>query len=238
MELIIQILMMFIVVNCLLKMSFWRWWQATLFSLACAVFVVWMYPYAIQQSKTQIADYLQNTGALQNAAVLVTIESAICFGFCFAALRNLFGKTYKKWVMVFYWYPGLLIFPVLFYGLTESIFALPGTGFETIAYTLSAVILVGFPLLCQAIRWLIPEKELRLEIHFLVSLFVCILGLITTVNGNVTYAAVEEPANWTAIGLSAGLFLVLFLAGIGLNRIKWILSYKKQLKNKKNGSYL
>ncbi len=222
MELVILILILFIVINTILKLSFWKWWQTGIFALICAGFVVWMYPYAIQQSKTQIADYLQNVNAMQNAAVLVTIESAVCFGFCFAALRNMFGKTVKRWVKAFYWYPGLLIFPVLFYVLTQSIFALPGTSFSTIAYGLAAIIIVALPLLSYGIRLLIPEKEFRLEIHFLVSLFVCILGLITTVNGNVTYKAMEEPLNLKAITLSAGLFLLMFIIGFIWNKfIKW-----------------
>ncbi len=228
MELVIQILMLFIVVNVILKTSFWKWWQTALFSLICALFVVWMQSYAIQQSKTQIADYLQDTVALQNAAVLITVESTICFGFCFAALRDMFGKTAKKWVKPFYWYPGLLIFPVLFYVLTQSIFSLPGTAFSTISYGLAAMTVITLPLLSYGIKQLIPESELRLEIHFLVSLFVCILGLITTVNGNVTYAAVKEPINLKAISLSVGLFLIMFLSGILFNKIKWIIFSKNK----------
>ncbi len=54
---------------------------------------------------------------------------------------------------------------------------------------------------------------MRLETHFLVSLFVCIIGLLTTVNGNVTYPAVDEPTNWRALGFAFGLFLVLFVLG-------------------------
>ncbi len=230
MELVIQILMLFIVVNCMFKISFWKWWQAVLFSLVCALFVVWVYPYAIQQSKTQIADYLQDINAMQNAAVLVTIESAVCFGFCFAALRNMFGKTVKRWLKPFYWYPGLLIFPVLFYVLTQSIFSLPGTGFSMIAYSLAGIVLITLPLLSYGIKLLIPENELRLEIHFLVSLFVCILGLITTVNGNVTYAVVKEPVNLKAILLSLGLFLTMFFIGLFWNKLKWTIFSKKQKK--------
>ncbi len=228
MEIVIQILMLFIVVNVILKLSLWKTWQTVVFALICAGFVVGVYPYSIQQSKTQIADYLQNTTAMQNAAVLVTIESAVCFGFCFAALSNMFGKTVKIWIKPFYWYPGLLILPVLFYVLTQTIFALPGTGFSTIAYSLAAIVLIALPLLSYCIKQLIPENELRLEVHFLVSLFVCILGLITTVNGNVTYAAVKEPVNIKAITLSAGLFLLMFLVGLLFNKAKWIVFSKRK----------
>ena len=66
MELVISILILFILVNCLLKLSFWKGWQAALFGLICGIFITATYPVAILQSKTQLADYLQNTVALQN----------------------------------------------------------------------------------------------------------------------------------------------------------------------------
>ncbi|NLZ73055.1 MAG: hypothetical protein GX905_04465 [Bacteroidales bacterium] len=232
MELIIQILMLFIFVNSILKLSFWKLWQIVLFSLICALFVVWVCQFSILQSKTQLTDYLNNVIIMQNAAVLITLESAICFGFCFAALREMFGRKIKRWIAPLYWYPGLLIFPVLFYGLTQLIFALPGTDFKSISYFLAVGVFVGLPALSYLMKYLYPEKELRLEVHFLVSLFVCIIGLITTVNGNVTYAAVKESINIKALVLSVSLFFLCFIIGYLWNKIKWRLKQNKELKNK------
>ena len=222
--------MLFIIINCILKLSFWKWWQAAIFSIVCAVFLLWAEQYAILQSKTQINDYLMNREALEDAAVLVTIESAICFAFCFAALRNLFGRKVKRWLLPLYWYPSLLLFPVLFYILTQSIFSLSGVNFDTVSYIMAGTVLIILPLAAYGIRYLFPEKELRLEVHFLVSLFVAILGLLTTVNGNVTYAADEEPVNFKALGLSLGLFAITFLIGYAWNKIRWRIMQRKQMK--------
>jgi hypothetical protein len=139
----------------------------------------------------------------------------------------MFGKKAKKWIQPLYWYPGLLIFPVLFYLLTQIIFAMPGTSFTTISYLLAGSVLVGLPALSCLVGYLYPEKELRLEVHFLVSLFVCIIGLITTVDGNVTYAAVKEPLNIKAFILFSTFLAVTFLAGYLWNKIKWRLRQKK-----------
>ena len=79
-------------------------------------------------------------------------------------------------------------------------------------------------------KYLVPEDDLRLEVHFLVSLFICILGLLSTVNGKTTYAATEEALNWKAIILSIGLFVVLFLIGFAWNKLKWPLLQRKELK--------
>lgn len=76
------------------------------------------------------------------------------------------------------------------------------------------------------------RRRSRLEVHFLVSLFICILGLLTTVNGKTTYAATEEALNWKAIILSIGLFVILFLIGFAWNKLKWPLLQRKELKKK------
>ena len=227
MQLIISVLILFILINCVLKLSFWRIWQAALFGAVCGAFVIATYPYAILQSKTQLADYLQNTTALQNMAVIITLESVVCFAYCIAVLRGWFGQQERWWVKPLKWYPSLLVFPVLFYLQTELVFSFPGTSFSAISYAFAAAVVVLFPLLCHLFRLLLPEKEMRLETHFLVSLFVCIIGLLTTVNGNVTYPAVDEPTNWRALGFAFGLFLVLFVLGALWNRIKWIVLQKR-----------
>ena len=195
--------------------------------LICGIFITATYPVAILQSKTQLADYLQNTVALQNMAVIITLEAVVCFAYCVAVLRGWFGQQEKWWVKSLKWYPTLLIFPVLFYLQTELIFSFPGISFSILSYVFAIGVVVMLPLLCYFFRYLLPEKELRLEVHFLVSLFVCIIGLLTTVNGNVTYQAVKEPTNWKALAFAFGLFLIFFLLGMGWNKLKWVLLQKR-----------
>ena len=168
MEQIILILMLFIAINCAFKLSLWKWWQAGIYSLIVATFVMLTYPYAILQSKTQIADYLQNTEALQNMAVIITVESALCFGFCVTYLRGLYGKKNPWWAELLWWYPSLLLFPVVFYFLTECIFTFVGTPFATVACLVAVLTLAVIPALARLVKWLVPEKDLRLEVHFLV----------------------------------------------------------------------
>ena len=91
MELIIHILMLFIVINCSFKLSFWKLWQTVIYSLIAGLFVAGTWQYAILQSKTQIADYLQNTEPLQNMAIIITLEPALCFAFCWLFRPGLFG---------------------------------------------------------------------------------------------------------------------------------------------------
>lgn len=232
MELIITILMLFIVMNCILKLSFWKLWQAALFGVVCGVFIIGTCQYAILQSKTQMADYLHNPATMQDMAVIITIESVVCFAYCVAVLRGWFGQQEKGWVKPLKWYPSLLLFPVLFYLQTELVFTFPGMDFSTLSFGFAVATVLSIPLLSYFFRYLVSEKELRLEVHFLVSLFVAILGLLTTVNGNVTYQAVSEPTDWEVLGLSFGLFLGLFFIGAVWNKYKWMIRQKRE-QNKK-----
>jgi hypothetical protein len=235
MQYILQILILFILLGSLLKLSFWKGWQAVLFGLLCAVFIVGSCRWAVLQSKTQLFDWLGNTKVMQDAAVLITIDAALGFAFCFAELQALFGvKKERWWKPLLNGYPGLLLFPVLFYLQTELIFGMPGSDFSLLSYLLAAGVLVAFPLLSFLLKRFFPERELRLEVCFLVNLFVCIIGLITTVNGNTTYSAVREPVNIIAVLGSLGLFVLLFILGMLSNKYKWIFKNNKN----KNGNHL
>ncbi len=220
MELIIDVLILFIVLGCVLKLSLWRWWQRMAYSLLLGCFSWWSVRYAVLQSKTQIADYLQNTDALQSMAILVTIESALGFAFCLSWLG---GKKRGTW------YASLLMFPVVFYLLTQTIFALTGIDFETTAYGFALLIAVLIPLLAELVRWLLPDADSRVEIYLLTVIFICLLGLISTESGTMVYSVKESPIDWKSLGLTFAFFAALFVVGIIINRVVWTI---RNIKNK------
>lgn len=231
MELILQILMLFIGINCLIKLSFWKVWQTALFGLLCALFMLFSESYAITLSKTKLEAFLNDTVVLQDMAVWITAESAICFGFCLVALRNLYGTVKKRKWLALYWYPGLLLFPVLFYLLTQLIFSMPGIAFDKIARILAAAVFLLIPAGSWLLKKLFPEPELKLEIHFLLSFFICIIGLLCTVNGNTTYMPVSQQTNYEELGMTFVLFLVFTGGGLIFARLKW--SFRNTLSQNK-----
>lgn len=230
MEIVFQVLILFVIVNTALKLSFWKWWQAAIFGLVCAGFTVAISPYTTSQSKTELLRLISSNTVMQDMAVLVTLESAFCIAYCFIALKEIFGKKVKHWGPVLFWYPGLLIFPVLFYIQTQLIFGLPGTDFNTITYVMAGGVFVLLPLVSYGAKYLLPEKDLRLEVFFIVSLFICIIGLVCTADGKVTYAAAEEAFNWKALTLGASLFISMFVIGYLVYKLKWKLK-RKTIKN-------
>ncbi|WP_251620934.1 hypothetical protein [Odoribacter lunatus] len=222
MDTIIWILILLTAFNFLLKQTFWPTKGVWLAAVAGAVFVVLTWPYAIEQSKTQIADWLSDSALMLDIAVVLTVEVALQMAFCLLTVHTMnvspLGKRVWWAWKVLYWFPGILIFPVLFFSLTQLIFALPGISFQQVAWGFGGVVLVVVPAGRWLVKWLVPEEDLRLELLFLTNALVAILGVIATVNGR---TAIEGTAtvDWTALAGCAGIFAA--GAVIGLLWRKW-----------------
>ena len=126
------------------------------------------------------------------------------------------------------WFPGLLIFPVLFSGLIYLIFAFPGISFQTIAWSYAGFILIAIPSGRYLLLYLLPEKELRLELFFLTNALVAILGIVATVNGRTSATGVSE-IDWQAL---AGV-LVITLAGGIIGLVWWNFRNRNKQKSMK-----
>lgn len=179
MDLILNVLILFIVLNCICKLSLWRLWQRMLFCLFLGGFALWSVRYAVLQSKTQIAGLLQQTSTLQIVAILVTIESAVGLAFCLSERRR----------QLLFFYPSLLMFPVTFYLLTQAVFTLTGMNFETTAVLFALALVCLLPLFSEAVRRLLSDEPSRMEMHLLLTIFVCILGLAATEQGHLVYTS-------------------------------------------------
>jgi len=87
----------------------------------------------------------------------------------------------------------------------------------------SLLLLVGLGYL---MRYLLPEEELRLEVYFLVQLFVFILGIIASVEETIRTAPTESPIEWRGLVLTLGVAGLCFLLGAFAQRIKQYLKHK------------
>ena len=209
MQIIFNILIMFIFINMLIKLSFWKLWHTICFMVILIAYIWAIYPLATEQSQVTIQQAIESPETLSNITVLVTIESAICLIFSITYLKNIFNKKHKFWDKVLHFFPSLLVFPVIFYLLTQTIF------FFSI---LSAITIVALPTLLQS---LLPEKDLRLEIHLISSILITILGLISTNNGKLIYVPKTENINFVALSSTFLLFFVFFIIGFLVNKIWW-----------------
>ena len=143
--------------------------------------------------------------------------------FCMLAAHIQSAGPVKKRVLWAYkalrWFPGILVFPVLFCGLVALIFSFPGVSFSLIAWSMAAAVFVLIPAGSFLLRWLLPEKELRLELLFLANALIAILGIIATVSGRTAVKGIDE-VDWGAL---AGLTILLVagaLVGMILRKVK------------------
>ena len=176
MDTVVLVLMLLTAFNFLLKQTFWKLIAVGIIAAICAVFAGLMWPYAIEQSKTQIANWLSNQPLMLDTSVLLSVEVCIQMAYAMLAIHVANDYPAKPRMILMYrflrWFPGLLIFPVLFSGLVYLIFAFPGTSFQTIAWSYAAFILAAIPCGRFILLYLLPEKELRLELFFLTNALV------------------------------------------------------------------
>lgn len=214
METVVLVLIFLICFNFLLKQTFCKIAFTCVSALVCVLFAGWMWPYAIEQSKTQIADWLNNPALMLDTAIVLTIEVSLQMAYAMLAVHVANDYPVKRRMLLTYrflrWFPGLLFFPVLFSGLVAFIFAFPGTSFRTIAWTFACFAGIAVLLGRKALLRLIPEKELRLELFFLTNALIALLGVVATVNGRTAVSGTSE-INWMAL---TGVIGLTFTGGI------------------------
>lgn len=223
METVVLVMILLVCFNFVLKQTYRKVWMVVAISVVCALFIASTWQWAILQSKSQLQDWLNNPALMLDTAVLLSIEVIAQMSYCILAVHLMnTGKVSQRTLLVYKllrWFPGLLIFPVLFHLETMCMFWLTGVTFTTIAYGLAVVVLLAIPSLTWGIKWLIPEKELRLEVFFLSNALIAILGIIATVNGRTAVAGISE-VNWSALGGMVGLMLLGGIIGFTIYRLK------------------
>lgn len=231
METVVLVMMTVVCFNYLLKQTWRKPFFVALSAVVCALFVGLAWPWAIEQSKNQIAGWLADSALMLDMAVLLTLEVALQMTFCVVAAHIHTAGRVKPSVVWIYrllrWFPGLLVFPVLFSLLVAAIFALPGVSFPLTAWSLAAVVAAVIPLGRWALKHLLPEKEIRLELLFLANALIAILGIIATVNGRTAVAGITS-VDWPSLGGVMAFVAAGLLLGMAAFRIKQKLMNKKQ----------
>ena len=223
MEILVSVIMLLVGLSFCVKLSFHGPLVTLLTAAVAAIVVRLSLDSALESSSTQIEEWLQSPSLMLDTAVLLTIDVMFQIAYCCMAAdgcagrRNLFAKVIYG---ILYYIPGLLIFPVLCAMLVEVIFAFPGIDFGLLGWLTAGSVLVVTPLLAWLIRYLLEERELRLELLFMLSALTGILGIIACVNGRTATEGISE-VNFPALGAIAALLAAGTLVGLILyNRHK------------------
>lgn len=223
METVVFVLMILVCFSFMLKQTYRKNRSVAVIAVVCALFTGLMWPYAIEQSKTQIADWLADTALMLDTAVLLTLEVILQMTFCMLAAHVQTSGPLRKCTLWMYralrWFPGILIFPVLFSALVALIFAFPGVSFSLLSWSMAAGILILIPAGTWLLRRVMPEKDVRLELLFLVNALIAVLGVVATVNGRTAVAGISG-ADWSALAALVVIIVLGALAGFVAYRIK------------------
>ena len=223
METLVLVMMILVCFSFVLKQTFHGVKEIMIISVLIAFFVGMAWPLAIEQSKTQIAAWIADQKLMLDMAVLLSVDVALTMLFCVhhVDLKTSEYVSRRKWMFFIFlkYFPGLLIFPVLFSLLVMTIFLLPGMSFQVVAWVLAVVLLVLTPALTYGLRWLLPERPIRLELLFLVEVLLGLMGIIGTVNGRTAVAGINS---FDALSLLSVIAIVIvgMMIGWGVYRIK------------------
>ena len=212
---VVFILMILVCFNFLLKQTFVARHILIITTFVLGIFATLMWQVAIEQSKTQISDWLQNTELMRDIAVVLSMDVVAQLTFCILTVRMADSKHRKfrsrlmaKGLLL---YPGFIIFPVVLALLVQLIFLFPGVSFMLVSSLLGAAIFIVVPLGSFLLRRLLPESDLRLEILFLSNVLVAFVGVIATVNGETQNTPTGSVDLWA---LAA--FIVLLAVGFAM----------------------
>ena len=167
---LVIILMVLVCINFILKQSWHKWWSVLAHAAAAALFTGLMWPAAVRQSRSQIDAWLSDPGLMLDTSVVITIEVILQISFCLLSVNLMNSGKLKPSVIWSYrvlrWFPGILIFGVLFSFLVCLIFAFPGMPFTLVAWSAAAVVFAVTAGGAWLIRLVFPDRESRLEIFF------------------------------------------------------------------------
>ena len=196
METLMIVMMVLVCFSFVLKQTFHGVKEVMVMAVLLTFFVGMAWTFAIEQSKTQIAAWMADSQLMLDMAVLMSVDVSLTIFFCVMHVDIKTAEKVSKLKFYTYiflkYFPGLLIFPVLFAALVSLIFFFPGASFQLIAWGLAMAVFVLMPSLTYGLRWLLPERPIRLELLFLVDVLLGLMGVVGTVNGQTAVEGISE----------------------------------------------
>lgn len=217
MEIVAVTILCLVVLSFVLKLTFHSLWGILIMSILTGLFILVVYKYAIEQSKLQIKEWLAQPRLLLDITILLTVDVAFQIAFCFLYIRD--NRSFRKRALkeLCLWFPGLLIFPALFTGVTQLVFALPGKDFDLTGRCFAIGCVVIFPCLGYLLRRILPERELRCELLFYIALLITMLGITATVNGKAVVIG-NNVVEWGALSVLMAIIVAVALTGLIIER--------------------
>ena len=213
---LVVILMILVCFNFIIKQTWHKWWSVLAQAAVAGIFTGVIWPFAVRQSRSQIEVWLSDPQLMLDTAVVVSIEVILQLAFCLLSAHLMtLGRLKRSTVFgyrVLRWFPGVLIFAVLFSLTVFMIFSFPGVPFPAVSWGTGAAVSVIIAAGAWGFKKLFPDKETRLELFFLSNVITAIISVIATVNGQTAVAGVES-VDYTALAGVLALVAIFALLG-------------------------
>ncbi len=215
MDTIVHILMVFIFINLTLKQTFNNLIYVFVFSLITLLFTGLSCPFVIEQSITNINSKLSDYSFVLNLSVLLCIDVFLYIGFCIYETKdskslNKLNRIAKKSLNLF---SGFLFFVMCFFSLSMVLYSFPGKSFYGISWGYALILAVLIPIIRKLFLILLPTKDTRLELLFVLNIIVLLLSVLITV---VNAEAIIGISNIDYKSLIAIVLITIFFATIGI----------------------
>lgn len=197
-----------------------------------AIYVYLMYSRAIEQSYSAFLEILSDSPLMTDFAVVQVIEAIGGLLISIFLIRFHYNEPVKRYFRFLVYFPGIIVFPSIFYAESYLFLQVPGINFQVLAIVLA----IAFPLFLLVGKWLItsliPEFDLRLELKFGIHIIQLVCAVILSV------VLFRLPVKTAALSVSVNqlialLTTVLLFTAFGM---LWYNFRMKRLNNKyKNG---
>lgn len=222
MELVVQLLFVLALLGSFFQMSQWGLIAQLTMVLAVGLGSYWAYPWILDQSKQQLSGWLANPFIMQDLATIQMIEA---LGFIMIDLSNLkfhFGQKIKRGMAIASFFPGVvLVAAILFFQMTTFYQFSHIIDFGVLGVVFSVGAGLVFLVCPQAIKWIIPEGYLRMELRYILSFGQVLCSVVITI----FCQRLPYTPSASEVELQPLLYLVLLLVSMFL--VGWVWSILK-----------
>lgn len=174
-----------------------------------ALYVYLMYSRAIEQSYSVFKETLLNTSLMTDFVVVQVAEAIGGLLISIFLIRFYYNEPVKKYFQFLVYFPGIVVFPAIFYVESYLFLQASGMNFQVLAIVLAIVFPMFLLIGKKFITNLIPDFDLRLELKFGIHIiqFICAV-ILSVVLFRIPTKTSDFPVcvNQLIIIVSAGLF--------------------------------
>lgn len=149
--------------------------------IVIAGFIYISHPKAIELSHTHISILLADKSAIENFMVIQIIEAICGIMLSIYLTRLYYGEPVKKIFRYLKYFPGIILFPAVFYSSGYVFINIVALNFKLMAFIISIAIPTLFWVFHLVIKKALPEFDLRIELKFVIHVVQLLLAVIISI---------------------------------------------------------